>query len=181
MLSAVIASVHSYPAMRLASQPVHQRYVHSGPLVLGAAPVKSPAPTADREQTVSRRLEPSSRTTLNGEQPYPWDRLQPQDVMSRHRGAKHRRRYELLGGISLLSPACLLSVERWPFHSEPPDHFDLLSHLLDLSVSQSSTLLPMHIEARFPTVLSVPSYSSVTLLEETAPVKLPTMHGSRPG
>src|SRR2546421_6283880 len=88
MLSAVIASVHSYPAMRLASQPVHQRYVHSGPLVLGAAPVKSPAPTADRDQTVSRRFEPSSRTTLNGEQPYPWDRLQPQDVMSRHRGAK---------------------------------------------------------------------------------------------
>ena len=180
MLSAVIASVLSYPAMRLASQPVHQRYVHSGPLVLGAAPVKSPAPTADRDQTVSRRFEPSSRTTLNGEQPYPWDRLQPQDVMSRHRGAKHRRRYELLGGISLLSPAYLLSVERWPFHTEPPDHFDLLSHLLDLSVSQSSTLLPMHIEPRFPTVVSVPSYSSVTLWEETAPVKLPTMHGPRP-
>ena len=130
--------------MRLASQPVHQRYVHSGPLVLGAAPVKSPAPTADRDQTVSRRFEPSSRTTLNGEQPYPWDRLQPQDVMSRHRGAKHRRRYELLGGISLLSPAYLLSVERWPFHSEPPDHYVLLSHLLDLSVSQSSPLVPLH-------------------------------------
>jgi hypothetical protein len=101
--------------------------------------------------------------------------------MSRHRGAKPPRRYELLGEISLLSPAYLLSVERWPFHTEPPDHFDLLSHLLDLSVSQSSTLLPMHIEPRFPTVVSVPSYSSVTLLEETAPVKLPTMHGPRPG
>ncbi len=60
------------------------------------------------------RSEPSSRTTLNGEQPYPWDQLSAQDVMSRHRGAKHRRRYELLGGISLLSPAYLLSVERWP-------------------------------------------------------------------
>jgi hypothetical protein len=144
MLSAVISSVFSYPAMRLASQPVHQRYVHSGPLVLGAAPLKYPAPTADRDQTVSRRFEPSSRTTLNGEQPYPWDRLQPQDVMSRHRGAKLRRRYELLGGISLLSPEYLLSVERWPFHTEPPDHYDLLSHLLDLWVSQSSTLLPLH-------------------------------------
>src|SRR4029079_16944989 len=144
MLSAVIASVLSYPAMPLARQLVHQRYVHSGPLVLGAAPVKSPAPTADRDQTVSRRFKPSSRTTLNGEQPYPWDRLQPQGVMSRHRGAKHRRRCELLGGISLLSPEYLLSVERWPFHSEPPDHLDLLSHLLDLSVSQSSTLMPMH-------------------------------------
>ena len=64
--------------------------------------------------------------------------------MSRHRGAKHRRRYELLGGISLLSPAYLLSVERWPFHTEPPDHYVLLSHLLDLSVSQSSTLMPLH-------------------------------------
>src|SRR3989475_10762119 len=61
----------------------------------------------------SRRFKPSSRTSLNGEQPYPWDRLQPQDEMSRHRGAKHRRRYELLGGISLLSPEYLLSVERW--------------------------------------------------------------------
>src|SRR5690625_5637351 len=72
---------------------------------------------------------------------YPWDRLQPQDEMSRHRGAKHRRRYELLGGISLLSPEYLLSVERWPFHSEPPDHYVLLSHLFDVLVSQSSTLL----------------------------------------
>ncbi len=144
MLSAVISSAHSYPAMRLASQPVHQRCVHSGPLVLGAAPVKSPTPTADRDQTVSRRFKPSSRTSLNGEQPYPWDRLQPQDEMSRHRGAKRLRRYELLGVISLLSPAYLLSVERWPFHTEPQDHFVLLSHLLDMSVSQSSSLLPMH-------------------------------------
>src|SRR3546814_6383733 len=64
-------------------------------------------PTADRDQTVSRRSEPSSRTTLIGEQPNPWDLLQPQDVMSRHRGAKRLRRYELLGIISLLSPAYL--------------------------------------------------------------------------
>ena len=149
MLSAVISSRHSYPAMQLASQPVHQRSVHSGPLVLGAAPVNLPAPTADRDQTVSRRFKPSSRTSLNGEQPYPWDRLQPQDEMSRHRGAKHRRRYELLGGISLLSPEYLLSVERWPFHSEPPDHYDLLSHLLELLLSQSSTLLPLHYQHDF--------------------------------
>ena len=143
MLSAVISSVRSYWAMHLAIQPKHQGYVHSGPLVLGAAPLKFPTPTADRDRTVSRRSKPSSRTTLNGEQPYPWDLLQPQDVMSRHRGAKHRRRYELLGGISLLSPEYLLSVERWPFHKEPPDHYDLLSHLLDVSVSQSSALLPL--------------------------------------
>src|SRR5213076_926372 len=144
MLSAVISSVHSYPAMPLARQPVHQRSVHSGPLVLGAAPFKFPTPTADRDQTVSRRFKPSSRTTLNGEQPYPWDRLQPQDVMSRHRGAKLPRRYELLGGISLLSPEYLLSVERWPFHTEPPDHYILLSHQLDPSVSLSSMLVLLH-------------------------------------
>ena len=149
MLSAVISSARSYPAMRLASQPVHQRCVHSGPLVLGAAPVNLPAPAVDRDQTVSRRFKPSSRTSLNGEQPYPWDRLQPQDVMSRHRGAKLPRRYELLGGISLLSPEYLLSVERWPFHSVPPDHYDLLSYLLDLWVSQSSTLLPLHYQHDF--------------------------------
>ena len=99
---------------------------------------------ADRDRTVSRRSEPSSRTALNGEQPYPWDLLQPQDAMSRHRGAKPLRRCGLLEAISLLSPEYLLSVERWPFHTEPPDHFDLLSYLLDLSVSQSSTLMPMH-------------------------------------
>jgi hypothetical protein len=144
MLSAVIPSVLSYPAVPLARQQVHQRYVHPGPLVLGAAPLKSPTPTADRDRTVSRRSKPSSRTTLIGEQPNPWDLLQPQDVMSRHRGAKHPRRCGLLGGISLLSPAYLLSVERWPFHAGPPDHYDRLSSLLDLSVSQSGRLVPLH-------------------------------------
>src|ERR671933_923937 len=157
MLSAVIPSILSYPAARLAPRQVHQRYVHPGPLVLGTDPLKLPTPTADRDQTVSRRFEPSSRTTLIGEQPNPWDLLQPQDVMSRHRGAKLPRRCELLGGISLLSPAYLLSVERWPFHSEPPDHYGLLSHLLDLSVSQSSSLVPLHYRVRFPTVPSEPS------------------------
>src|SRR5512143_3351004 len=144
MLSAVILSAHSYPAMPLAGQLVHQRCVHPGPLVLRTDPLTSPTPTADRDRTVSRRFEPSSRTTLIGEQPNPWDLLQPQDVMSRHRGAKLLRRCGLLGGISLLSPEYLLSVERWPFHTEPPDHLDRLSSLLDLSVSQSSTLVPMH-------------------------------------
>jgi hypothetical protein len=149
MLSAVISSTHSYPAMLLAQQQVHQRCVHPGPLVLGTAPLNSPTPTADRDRTVSRRSKPSSRTSLNGEQPYPWDLLQPQDEMSRHRGAKQRRRYGLLGVISLLSPAYLLSVERWPFHAGPPDHYDRLSSLLDLSVSQSGRLLPLHSTSDF--------------------------------
>src|SRR6266702_8316053 len=149
MLSAVISSAHSYPAMPLARQPVHQRCVHPGPLVLGTSPLNNPTPTADRDRTVSRRSDPSSRTTLNGEQPYPWDLLQPQDVMSRHRGAQRRRRYGLLGVISLLSPAYLLSVERWPFHAGPPDHYGRLSSLLELSLSQSGGLMPLHSSADF--------------------------------
>src|ERR671915_2190818 len=149
MLSAVIPTAHSYPAMRLAPQQVHQRCVHPGPLVLGTDPRNSPTPTADRDRTVSRRSEPNSRTTLIGEQPNPWDLLQPQDVMSRHRGAKRLRRYGRLGVISLLSPAYLLSDERRPYHEEPPDHYDRLSTLLDLSVSQSSGLMPLHSASDF--------------------------------
>ena len=104
MLSAVIPSELSYPAMPLAGQLAHQRSVHPGPLVLGAALLNSLTPTADRDRPVSRRSEPSSRTTLMGEQPNPWDLLQPQDVTSRHRGAEPSRRCELLGKTSLLSP-----------------------------------------------------------------------------
>ncbi len=122
MLSAVIPSEHSYPALPLARQLVHQRFVHPGPLVLGTDLLKFPTAAEDRDQTVSRRSEPNSRSALIGEQPNPWDLLQPQDAKSRHRGAKQCRRYELLGTISLLSPGYLLSVERWPFHTEPPDH-----------------------------------------------------------
>ena len=144
MLSALIPSRLGYPAVRLAAQPANRRSVHHGPLVLVTAPRKTPAPTIDRDRTVSRRSEPSSRATLMGEQPNPWDLLQPQDVTSRHRGAKPLRRFELLGAISLLSPEYLLSFERRPSHEEPPDHFALLSYLLDLFVSQSSPLMPLH-------------------------------------
>ncbi len=163
MLSALILSVLSYRAMLLAQQPEHQRYTHSGPLVLGADPFKFPTPTADRDRTVSRRSKPSSRTTLNGEQPYPWDLLQPQDVMSRHRGAKHRRRYELLGDISLLSPEYLLSVERWPFHTETtgslrPAFASVCVVTLTVKPAYAFALI-----LRFPTVISWPLYSSVTL------------------
>ena len=103
--------------MPLARQPKHHWFVHPGPLVLGTDSLKSPTPTADRDRTVSRRSKPSSRTALIGEQPNPWDLLQPQDAMSRHRGAKPPRRCELLGEISLLSLAYLLSYERRPFHT----------------------------------------------------------------
>src|SRR6185312_11664318 len=104
MLSALILSTRSYPAMLLAEQLVHQRCVHPGPLVLRTAPLKLLTPTTDRDRTVSRRSEPSSRTALMGEQPNPWDLIQPQDAMSRHRGAERGRLCELLDLTSLLSP-----------------------------------------------------------------------------
>src|SRR6476620_3538969 len=143
MPSAFILSSHSYPAMPLARQLEHQRAVLLNPLVLKKNLRKFRAPTVDRDRPVSRRSEPSSRTTFIGEQPNPWELLHPQDVMSRHRGAKPHRRYGRSDAISLLSPEYLLSDERWPFHTGPPDHLDPLSCLLDLSISQSSTLLPM--------------------------------------
>ena len=122
MLSAFITAEHGYPAMPLARQLVHPRFVLPSPLVLGETLLKYPTPTPDRDRPVSRRSKPSSRTALTGEQPDPWDLLQPQDAMSRHRGAKPHRRYGRLGAISLLSPEYLLSDERRPFHSGPPDH-----------------------------------------------------------
>ena len=122
MLSAFIRSVVSYPAMPLARQLVHQSYVLPNPLVLKKNLLKFRTPTADRDRPVSRRSEPSSRTTFIGEQPNPWELLHPQDVMSRHRGAKPPRRFGRSVAISLLSPEYLLSDERWPFHTEPPDH-----------------------------------------------------------
>ena len=132
MLSAVIPPVGRKSAMPLAGQLTHESYVRPGPLVLGTAFLKSLTAASDRDRTVSRRSKPSSRTALMGEQPNPWDLLQPQDATSRHRGAKPSRRYGLLGKMSLLSPAYLLSVERRRFHKQPPDHYARLSSLFDL-------------------------------------------------
>ena len=176
MPSAFIPSVHNYPAVPLARQLVHQRYVHPGPLVLRTAPLKYPAPATDRDRTVSRRSEPSSRTALMGEQPNPWNRLQLQDAMSRHRGAKPPRRCGLLGEISLLSPGQLLSVERRQFHSHTAGSLTptfVTARLVSLAVrlTYAFTLF-----ARFPAALSQPLSASVTLSEATAPVKLSAWH-----
>ena len=103
MLSVLIRTEHSYPAMPLARQLVHQRFVRPGPLVLGTTPLKYSTPAPDMDQPVSRRFEPSSRTFLIGEQPNAWQLLHRRAKVSRHRGAELRRRYELLGGTSLLS------------------------------------------------------------------------------
>ena len=126
MLSALILSRLGYPAVLLAEQPVRQRPVRHGPLVLMPNPRKFLRP-----QQIETELS--------------------HDVLSRHRGAKPLRRYELLGGISLLSPEYLLSFERRPFHAVPPDHYALVSYLFGLSASQSSSLLPLR---------SAPGYQS---------------------
>jgi hypothetical protein len=92
MLSAVTLPKRSYPAMPYQGQLVDQWFVQLGPLVLKSNIINFRTPMEDRDQTVSRRSEPNSRTTLIGEQPNPWELLHPRDVMSRHRGAKQFRR-----------------------------------------------------------------------------------------
>ena len=150
MLSAVIPSAHSYSAMPLVRQQIHQRCVHFGPLVLKMTLLNFPTPTTDSDQTVSRRSEPSSRTALIGEQPNPWDLLQPQDAMSRHRGAKPPRRYELLGEISLLSPEYLCPFSDGPStrdHRITKTRFRACSRCLSRSQATLClyTLLPISI------------------------------------
>ena len=178
MLSAFILAVRSYSALHLAAQQIHQRYIRPGPLVLRSCPLNLLTPITDRDRTVLRRSEPSSRATLIGEQPNPWDLLQPQDVTSRHRGAKPPRRYELLGEISLLSPEYLLSFERWPFHTETTGSLQPAfapARLVCLTVKHPYTNA---LYIRLPTVLRVPLRASVTFQEATTPVKLPTMQCS---
>ncbi len=140
MLSALIPSQHSCPAVQLALQPVHQRLVQPGPLVLRSDPLKLPTPITDRDRTVSRRSEPSSRATLMGEQPNPWDLLQPQDVTSRHRGAKPPRRYELLGEISLLSRRTFYPLSDGP---SMQNHRITISNFRPCSTCQSHSQAPL--------------------------------------
>ena len=156
MLSALISSVLSYAALPLMEQLPHHMYVNLGPLVLEIKPLNFPAPTVDKDRTVSRRSAPSSRATLIGEQPNPWGLLQPQDVTRRHRGAKPRRRYELLGAISLLSLTYLLSVERWQFHIHTTGSFAptfVPARLVSLAVKHPSTHT---LDAWLLTMLKVP-------------------------
>ena len=171
MLSAVIPSILSYPALQLALQPVHQWYVHPGPRTRDKSS-NSSTPMADRDWTVSRRSEPSSRTTLIGEQPNPWDLLQPQDEPT--------SRCQTPSSIWTLEASAVIPgvpFIRWAMALplRTTDHYDRLLTLLDLSVSQSGRLMPLTYE-RFLTVLSLPSHASVTFWEATAPVKLPTIY-----
>ena len=144
MLSALILTRLGYPAVRLAAQLANRRSVHHGPLVLVTAPLKTPAPTIDRDRTVSRRSEPSSRATLMGEQPNPWDLLQPQDVTSRHRGAKPPRRYELLGDQPVIP-----GVPFYPLSDGVSIHIRRITMPQFPACSaclppQSSALMPLH-------------------------------------
>ena len=145
MRSALIPTEHGYSAFAPGGTTETPEVRLSGSSrTTESSPSSILTPTSDRDRTVSRRSKPSSRTLLTGEQPDPWDLIQPQDRMSRHRGAKPRCRYELSSAISLLSPEYLLFVERWPSHEVPPDHYALLSYLLVLSDSQLSQLMPLH-------------------------------------
>ena len=135
-------------------------------------PRKFHTPTIDRDWTVSRRSEPSSRATLMGEQPNPWDLLQPQDVTSRHRGAKPLRRYELLGGS-----ACYPRVPfiLWAMSFPCGNTGSLCSSFLPDRLVGLPVKHPYAITlyGRLPIVLRVPFRTSVTFLEATTPVKLP--------
>jgi hypothetical protein len=144
MLSVIIYYKRSVTAVLLIKQLLNHWFILLNPFVLESGFFNSKTLMIDRNQTVSRRSKPSSRTTLIGEQPNPWNLLQLQDVMSRHRGAKQSRQYELSRIISLLSLAYLLSVERCFFLSQAPDHYDQLSLLFDMSVFQLSKLMPLH-------------------------------------
>ena len=150
MLSALILTERGYPAVQLAPQPVNQRFVQPGPLVLRSGLLKLLSPTTDRDRTVSRRSEPSSRATLIGEQPNPWNLLR------------------------LLSPEYLLSFERWQSHFLTTGSLCPCfqpGRLVCLSVKPASDNA---LVARLPFVLSGPWEASVTLLEATTPVKLPS-------
>jgi len=129
---------------------LHQRYVHPGPLVLGTNPLKIPTPTADRTELSHDVLEPSSRTTLIGEQPNPWDLLQPQDVMSDIEVPNDAVDMDSWASSACYSPAYLfIPLSDGPIHAGPPDHYDRLSSLLDLLVSQSGRLYAIILDERF--------------------------------
>ncbi len=141
MLSALILATHSYSALHLAAQQIHQRCVRPGPLVLRSCLLNLLTPTTDRDRTVLRRSEPSSRATLIGEQPNPWDLLQPQDVTNRHRGAKPPRRYELLGEISLLSRSTFYPLSDGP---SMRNHRITLACFRTCSTCQSHSQAPLY-------------------------------------
>src|SRR6266852_2538934 len=147
MLSAVISTGRSYSAVPLARQLIHQRSVHLGPLVLEAASRKSLAPTADRDRPVSRRSEPSSRTALMGEQPNPWDLIQPQDAMSRHRGAERGRLCAAHWPCSQ-APLCLYTLRLVSI--QPEGTFGRLRYLLGGDRPSQTTRL-----ARSPSRMTV--------------------------
>ena len=54
MLSALIPSEHSYPALQLVPKLVDQRFAQPGPLVLGSTSLKRFTPAVDKDQPVSR-------------------------------------------------------------------------------------------------------------------------------
>ena len=175
MHSAIISSGLRYRAMPLAGQLVH-KWVRSSrsSRTRDNSPQVSPAPTPDRDRTVSRRSEPSSRTALIGEQPNPWDLLQPQDAMSRHRGAKPKRRCELFG----LDQPGYPRRTFYPLSDGPSTRNHRITRPSFRSCStcvsrRQPGLCSCTLHGGFPIRLSRALGASVTIWEATAPVKLP--------
>ena len=158
MLSAFINSMGSYPAMLLAEQLVYRCHVHPGPLVLRTGPFKLVAPTTDRDQTVSRRFEPSSRTTLIGEQPNPWKVLPSMWTLGSDQPVIPRVAFIRWATIFPRRIAGSLCPTFVPARDVP------------LAVKHPYAIA---LEIWFPTILRVPWGASVTFWEATAPVKLP--------
>ncbi len=100
--------------------------------------------------------------------------------MSRHRGAKHRRRYELLA-VS----ACYPRSTFYPLSDGP----SIQNHRITMTCFRTCSRRHARSQAGLchctnllmSDQISQPSCSSVTLWEETAPVKLPTRHCPQPG
>ena len=174
MLSAFITFVRGYSAMPLAEQLMHRRYARPGPLVLRSTPLKYLTPTTDRDRTVSRRSEPSSRTTLIGGQPNPWDLLQAPGCDEPTSRCQTSPSMWTLGGDKPVIPR--VTFVRWstafPFSaagSLSPTFVPARLVGLAVKLPSAFTLFEW-----FPTILREPLGASVTLWEATAPVKLPT-------
>ncbi len=116
----------------------------SGPLVLGTNPLNTPTPTADRDRTVSRRSEPQLTYHFNRRTAEPLGPSPAQDVIADIEVPNDPVDMDSWG-----SSACYPRRTFYPLSDGPPtrdhrNHYDRLSSLLDMSVSQSGRLMPLH-------------------------------------
>ena len=137
------------------------------------------APAEDRDRTISRRSNSHSRTALNGEQPYPWDRLPAQDAMSRHRGAN------LAVDVGLWQDQPVIPGVPFIPLSDGHSTGRRITRTCFRTCSAPSTCSQAGLHSwalRTVADRPEPTFARLTLLfgEATAPVKLPAWHGPRP-